>query len=788
MANERKTEQLIRNRLKDFWYYENNDIIIEEQRSDSSIVSSLLSKASKKGSGAWYPEFIIRAKNSDLVILVECKANIKDHESEKRDNPSKYAVDWVLHYCSFLKDKFNLIWIALSWEKEENSKLSIFQWNKWETRYFSKNHSTISSYKNYFDIFHGGDEINIQETELLSYSKKLHDEMRDEAKLKEAEKPLLIAALLLAIDNEDFVREYVTITNPIKLAKRIIEAIKENLSKAWIDETKIKSLISEFSFIETHTYLTKGSIDQSNPSHKNNSLHKFLVDVQRIVYPFMKKMNKIDILWNFYSEFLRYTWWDWKWLWIVLTPHHIADLFCEIAQVNKHSRVLDICTGTWWFLISAMNHMLKDDPTVPEITNIYKKNLVWIETQSNMFALACANMIIRWDWKTNLMKDNCFDVETSELKKYDCDIWIINPPYAQKKEDEHELKFVEKMLDSLQSWWIWIAIIPLNKLVKDDVKTAALKENILKKHTLIWWFSMPDDLFYPVWVVTWVIVFRSWKPHNKNIKSRFWYRKNDWLEKVKNKWRVDVQNKREKIKNKWVSQFLNWEEIKYQSIKVNIDEKKEWCVEPYLDTDYTKISQHLFEKNIRTYLANKITKGKIKDISHSSINNDLINLNADKRKEFKYWDKDVFDLEKWYYNKKPYIDEKWTLAFVWASDSNNWITSYHNPDDVEKIFPWNCVTIANDGSVWEAFYQEEEFTCSHSVNILRTKKKKMNIYIAMFLVTVIKLEKFRWSYWRKRRIERMKESIIKLPTNKNGEPDWEFMENYIKSLPYSSSL
>jgi len=67
---------------------------------------------------------------------------------------------------------------------------------------------------------------------LLSYSKKLHDEMRDEAKLKEAEKPLLIAALLLAIDNEDFVREYVTITNPIKLAKRIIEAIKENLSKA----------------------------------------------------------------------------------------------------------------------------------------------------------------------------------------------------------------------------------------------------------------------------------------------------------------------------------------------------------------------------------------------------------------------------------------------------------------------------------------------------------------------------------------------------------------------------
>ena len=786
MANERKTEQIMRNILKGLGYYEDNNVIIEEQRSDSNIISSLLSSASKRWSGAWYPEFIIRAKNSDLVILVECKANIKDHESEKRDNPAKYAVDGVLHYSSFLKDKFNVIWIALSWEDENNNRLSIFQWNKWESRYYSRNHSFVSSYKDYFDIFHGDDKIEIEENELLSYSKKLHDEMRDEAKLKEAEKPLLIAALLLAIDNDDFVREYPAITNPVKLAKRIIEAIKENLSKSWVDEIKIKNLISEFSFIETHTYLTKWVIDQQNPSHKNNSLHKFLVDVQRIVYPFMKKTNKIDVLWNFYSEFLRYTWWDWKWLWIVLTPHHIADLFCEIAQVNKHSKVIDICTWTWGFLISAMNHMLKDDPTVPEITNIYKNNLVWIETQSNMFALACANMIIRWDWKTNLIKDNCFDVNTNDLRKYGCDVWIINPPYAQKKEDEHELKFVEKMLDSLQPWWIWIAIIPLNKLVKDDDKTSLLKYNILKKHTLIWWFSMPDDLFYPVWVVTWVIVFRSWKPHDKNVKSRFWYRKKDWLEKVKNKWRVDIFNKREDIKKSRVSSFLNGNEIKYQSIKVNIDENKEWCVEPYLDTDYTKLSQELFEQNIRTYLANKIAKGKIKDVSHSSINNDLINFNTDHWKEFKYWDKTVFWLEKWYYNKKPYADDNWTLPFVWASDSNNWITSYHSLDDVEKIFQWNCITIANDWSVWEAFYQEEQFTCSHSVNILRPKK--INIYIAMFLITIIKLEKFRWSYWRKWRIERMKESIIKLPIDKSWNPDWEFMEKYIKSLPYSSSL
>jgi hypothetical protein len=53
---------------------------------------------------------------------------------------------------------------------------------------------------------------------------------------------------------------------------------------------------------------------------------------------------------------------------------------------------------------------------------------------------------------------------------------------------------------------------------------------------------------------------------------------------------------------------------------------------------------------------------------------------------------------------------------------------------------------------------------------------------------LIKREKYRYNYGRKWGIERMKNSQIKLPVTKNGTPDWSFMENYIKSLPYSSNL
>ena len=67
MNNERKTENLIRNTLKNLGYFDNNEIIVEEQKSDNAVITNLLSKASKSGNGAGYPEFIIRHKNSDVL-------------------------------------------------------------------------------------------------------------------------------------------------------------------------------------------------------------------------------------------------------------------------------------------------------------------------------------------------------------------------------------------------------------------------------------------------------------------------------------------------------------------------------------------------------------------------------------------------------------------------------------------------------------------------------------------------------------------------------------------------
>ncbi|MCF6350949.1 MAG: restriction endonuclease subunit S [Flavobacteriaceae bacterium] len=83
-------------------------------------------------------------------------------------------------------------------------------------------------------------------------------------------------------------------------------------------------------------------------------------------------------------------------------------------------------------------------------------------------------------------------------------------------------------------------------------------------------------------------------------------------------------------------------------------------------------------------------------------------------------------------------------------------------------------------------FQPLKFSASDHVEKL-IPKFEMNNYIAMFFVTIMNLEKYRYNYGRKASQTRMKTISIKLP-EKNGKPNFSLMEKYIKSLPYSKSL
>jgi len=125
------------------------------------------------------------------------------------------------------------------------------------------------------------------------------------------------------------------------------------------------------------------------------------------------------------------------------------------------------------------------------------------------------------------------------------------------------------------------------------------------------------------------------------------------------------------------------------------------------------------------------------------------------------------------------------VNFLGAISENNGIRQLIG---VEPIYKPNCITVNYNGSVGETFYQSNSFWASDDVNVLYAKDWTLNKYIAMFIATVIKANRYKFSYGRKWTLDKMKKSLIKLPITAQGSPDWDYMEKYIKSLPYSDRI
>lgn len=148
---------------------------------------------------------------------------------------------------------------------------------------------------------------------------------------------------------------------------------------------------------------------------------------------------------------------------------------------------------------------------------------------------------------------------------------------------------------------------------------------------------------------------------------------------------------------------------------------------------------------------------------------------------------DIFEIQRGqsFYLKNLKVGD---YPYVSASSENNGISA--------RVSIFNqmggAISLAYDGSVGEAFYQPERFLASEKIVSIRLRKRfnySLNPYLALFLITLIRKEKFRYNYGLKWSVEsRMKKSVIKLPVDSKGAPNWSLMENYIKSLPYSSAI
>ena len=608
MANERKTENIVRDLLAKQGYKDNDNIIIEEQSSDNPKIDKLLKSASKKGNGKGFPEFIISFKDEPKnLIVIECKASLSDHESKDRKQYSKYAVDGVLLYASYLKDDFNVFAIAVSGETEREIKTSHFLWLQGKHKEISIDNKTILDPKSLFNIVEKQSEP-LKEEELIKkaieYNNKLHS-----YSIPEVERCTLISSILVALQDSAFTDTFNSYHQDdyeeanIELLEALLEACRRILNKNRITREKSEIILREYEKIKSnHTFRSK-TITQKKKKVKNTVLRDLIQDINDHIMPYINK-NVYDVLGKFYTQFIRYAGSDSK-TGLVLTPSHISNFFCDLAEIKENDIVFDPCCGTGGFLVSAMKYMIEKSGNDSEKQKrIKSEQLIGVEQRSDMFSHACSNMMMRGDGKSNIYFGSCFDddIKAQVLKRKPTKA-LLNPPYDVG--EVGQLEFIENALDCLVPDGLCVAICQMSVAVSSKKEVYEIRERLLQYHTLKAVLSMPDDLFHPVGVVTCILVFQAKTPHASNKKTFLGYFKEDSFVKVKNKGRIDIHSSWDSTKTKWLNAYFNKENKEGLSVTESLTYEDEWCAEAYMKTDYSSLNKEDFEKSLKKYVAFK---------------------------------------------------------------------------------------------------------------------------------------------------------------------------------------
>jgi len=252
---------------------------------------------------------------------------------------------------------------------------------------------------------------------------------------------------------------------------------------------------------------------------------------------------------------------------------------------------------------------------------------------------------------------------------------------------------------------------------------------------------------------------------------------------------IQIKNKKIKLNN-YISLFLKpiIESMKSKynfAREINNERlKKEKVLLPVANG---KIPDWEFMENYIKNLSKEIKYDN--KVTENRIIKKTIKLIPENWKEFKI--KDIFNIQKG--ERLTVVDRTFgDTPLLTASSANNGVSSFIDYEvfkDKKRFFE-NKITVDMFCNV---FYQEFKYFSDDNIHTLLFKNKLYekyyeNKYINLFLVSILKQLSRKYDYGRQVRLKRFEEEIISLPVVNKKELDFEFMENYIKSLSYSSSL
>lgn len=107
--------------------------------------------------------------------------------------------------------------------------------------------------------------------------------------------------------------------------------------------------------------------------------------------------------------------------------------------------------------------------------------------------------------------------------------------------------------------------------------------------------------------------------------------------------------------------------------------------------------------------------------------------------------------------------------------------------DLPAEHPAGVITVARNGSVGQAFYQPVPFFATDDVHVFYPRAR-LSREASLFVCTLIRRERYRFSYGRKWSLDGMRRARIRLPVTPPGDPDWVWIQSFVMSLPFSGAL
>jgi len=581
-------------------------------------VKMVLRSASKKGSGkAGFPDRIYFDAVEKLLILVEEKPTIKEHDLPEPDKGAVAGIKWYISrfFNSNLPDKlkgffdqWKIMGIAVS-----GDLLSEYG-HKFNCYVLESKHENIASLtqvtnfmtnEQFIALFNSFDEEKAVAL-IGASSKKINNLLR----LVDSQKrPVLLSALMICLhkpkkSNNSFPGLYKNYS-PDELITNIVPTVTKILENEGIPSEKLDALKTELAFLKTDSTLNTTDI-----------LKNILIELETSVIPLFNNKfctnSNYDIIGKFYEEFLKYAGVSNVKKGIVLTPRHVTTLFTKLVDLRENDKILDLCCGTGAFLIAGMNALIskinKSNRSDKEkaIENVKGKQLLGFELNTTMYICAVSNMLFRGDGKSSIHNYDSINDErvNEELKKFGATIGFINPPYSGKENESDptpkEISFLIKLLDNCSRYGVIIA--PLSTYFKD----VAIRDNILKKHTLKYVINMPKDLFQPnAMTNTAIAVFETNRAFDYNKDEVIFYDlRDDGFVLSKSKGRTDVYGKWAGIEKRLLDAVVDQTIVpdNITLVKTRIKLGDEWTIYAHSKTDYSRLSEKDFIKSIADYM------------------------------------------------------------------------------------------------------------------------------------------------------------------------------------------